>query len=128
VDEIYFVNNLEASHPLAIGHYRLERIDAESGRTIGRWPWPNIAGYTQTLSHTFRSFVLGGYVFGRPVLVTAQGTYGDMYLQTWNAGMNVRWQRHVARDEPGARGSHVCPLVDLDADGVEELFVGRAVH
>jgi len=124
VDEVWFVGNTDPSHPLGLSNYRLERIDARNGETTGEWQWPNHGG-RQTLSHTFRNFIVGGHVRGEPVLVTAQGTYGDMFLQGWRPGVSRRWEHHVARDAPGARGSHMCPITDLDRDGVQELMWGE---
>jgi hypothetical protein len=124
VDEIWYVNNLNVDHPLGLSGYRLERVDAQSGETTGQWPWPDHGG-RQTLSHTFRHFILGGHVGGSPVLVTAQGTYGDMFLQGWRPDMSVRWETAIGAEEPGARGSHMCPLVDLDEDGAQEVMWGE---
>lgn len=70
VDEIWFVNNIDAEHPLSINNLRLERIDVLKSKTIGQWPWPRPEA-NQSLSHTFRNFILGGYVKNEPVLVTA---------------------------------------------------------
>ena len=89
VDEIWTVNNINADHPLGLSGYHLERIDARTGETSGRWPWPAV-DRNQSLSHVFRNFVAGGHVHGEPVLVTAQGTYGDMALQGWRAEMTLR--------------------------------------
>ena len=124
VDEVWFVNNLNTDHPLGLSGYRLERLNAESGETTGQWQWPNNGG-NQSLSHTFRNFIVGGYARGEPVLVTAQGTYGHMFLQAWRPDMSLRWERHIANDEPGARGSHGCPIVDLNDDGVDEIMWGE---
>jgi hypothetical protein len=124
VDEIWFVNNVNVDHPLGLSGYRLERLDARTGETTGQWPWP-AHGPRRTLSHTFRNFILGGQANGAPVLVTAQGTYGDMFLQGWNPGMSSRWEHTVAESDPGARGSHMCPVVDLNDDGVDELLWGE---
>jgi hypothetical protein len=118
------VNNTDPQHPLGVRNYVLERIDAGTGDTAGRWPWPS-ERKRQTLSHLFRNFILGGHVRGEPVLVTAQGTYGDMYLQAWRPGMVERWTVSIAAGAPGARGSHMCPVVDLNGDGVEELLWGE---
>jgi hypothetical protein len=123
-DELWFVGNTDADHPLGLSHYVLERVDPITGATTGQWPWPHL-GPEQSLSHTFRNFLIGGQVMGQPVLVTAQGTYGDMYLQTWDPGIRPRWQRHIRADEPGARGSHMCPVVDINGDGVDELMWGE---
>lgn len=125
VEEIWFVNNTDPKHPLGVSHYCLERIDARTGETTGQWPWPNRGGNNQSLSHQFRNFLVGGYVRGEPVLVTAQGTYGAMFLQGWNAGMAERWKIAIAADAPGARGSHMCPIVDINGDGVDELMWGE---
>jgi hypothetical protein len=124
IDEIWFVNNINPQHPLGLSSYRLERLDARSGETTGRWPWPNRGG-DQSLSHTFRNFIVGGHVRGEPVLVSAQGTYGPMFLQGWRPDMTSRWEVRIAGDAPGARGSHMCPITDLDGDGVEELMWGE---
>lgn len=124
VEEIWFVNNVDPNHPLGLSHYRLERVDARTGTTTGQWRWPNRGG-PQSLSHTFRNFIVGGHVRGEPVLVTAQGTYGPMFLQGWSAGMHPRWEVSIPGESPGARGSHMCPIVDLDGDGAEELLWGE---
>jgi hypothetical protein len=85
------------------------------------------------MSHRYRNFVLGGHVGDEPVLVTAQGTYGPMHLQGWewdpDAGVEPRWTFDVAADDPGARGSHMTPVLDVDGDGTDELLWGeRAVE
>ncbi len=123
-DEVWFVNNVNANHPLGVSGYRLERVDARSGETTGQWPWPN-KNASQSLSHQFRNFITGGHVHGDPVLVTAQGTYEDMFLQARNPDMSLRWELTIPRNAPGARGSHVCPITDLDGDGVEEIMWGE---
>lgn len=124
VDEIWFVNNTDPKHPLGVNKYVLERVDAATGCTTGQWPWP-CKGGDQPLSHLFRNFIIGGYVHGKPVLVTAQGTYGDMFFQGWGSGMELLWSTAVGAEEPGARGSHMCPVTDLDDDGVQELMWGE---
>jgi hypothetical protein len=123
-DELFFVNNVDPVHPLAISKYRLERVDARDGRTMGQWPWPayNADG---PMNDAFRNAILGGHVHGRPVLVTAQGTYGDMYLQGWNADLSRRWEIAIPAGSRGARGSHMHPVVDLNGDGVDELMWGE---
>jgi hypothetical protein len=124
VEEIWFVNNLDPQHPLGLRNYRLERLDGRTGETTGQWPWPNLGG-DQSLSHTFRNFIVGGHVRGEPVLVTAQGTYGSMFLQAWRPEVSPRWEVRIPHDSLGARGSHMCPITDLNGDGVEELMWGE---
>jgi len=123
-DEIWFVNNLDEEHPLSHKGRRLECLDAGTGKTIGQWPWP-APDRNQSPSHTFRNFILGGHVQGRPVLVTAQGTYGPMKLEAWNSDMSRRWEHEVPGDSPGARGSHMCPIVDIDGDDRDEVLWGE---
>ncbi|MBN1399809.1 MAG: polysaccharide lyase 11 [Anaerolineae bacterium] len=125
VDEIWYVSNVNRDHPLGLSGYRLERLDGLTGQTTGQWPWPYATEPRQSLSHTFRNFILGGHAHDRPVLVTAQGTYGDMFLQGWATDLAPIWQVHIRADEPGARGSHMCALVDLDDDGVQEILWGE---
>ncbi|HBC88365.1 MAG TPA: polysaccharide lyase 11 [Lentisphaeria bacterium] len=123
-DEIYFLNNTDPEHPFAISKYRLERSDAGNGRTTGQWQWP---GYNSecNMNNAFRNTITGGYVHGKPVLVTAQGLYDDMYLQAWNPDMSHRWELTIAAGSPGARGSHMHPIVDINSDGVDELMWGE---
>jgi len=123
-DEIYYVRNTDKVHPLSYSHLRMEVMDAETGTTLQQYPWPRTVG-NETLSHTFRNFIMGGYVKGRPVLITAQGTYGKMGIQAWNPGMEKRWELTIGAGDPGARGSHMCPLVDIDRDGIDELMWGE---
>ena len=124
VDEIWFVNNVNVEHPLGVSGYRLERLDARTGKTTGQWQWPDLGG-PQALSHQFRNFILGGYVRGKPVLVTAQGTYESMFLHGWWPDMKPRWEHVIDKDAPGARGSHMCPIADLDNDSVQEVMWGE---
>lgn len=123
-EEIWFVNNPDSEHPLGISKYRLERLDAATGETNGHWPWPQ-PPYGQSLSHQFRNFILGGYVKGELVLVTAQGTYGPINIQGWNPGMSLRWEHRIAKETPGARGSHMCPVIDINHDNVDEILWGE---
>jgi len=124
VDEIWFVNNLSEHHPFALSQYRLERVNSLTGETMGRWPWP-VNDPDQKQSHLFRHFILGGSVRGEPVLVTAQGTYGNMFLQGWSGDLSPRWEITIAKETPGARGSHMVSVVDLNRDGVDEVMWGE---
>ncbi len=125
VDEIWYVNNTDPTHPLGISNYCLERLDPLTGLTTGRWSWPNHGGRHQSLSHMFRNYIIGGYAHGEPVLVTAQGTYNDMYLQGWRQDMSSRWVHEITRESQGARGSHTVPIVDINHDGVDEVLWGE---
>ena len=124
VDEIWFVNNTDDDHPLGFKNRCLERIDALTGKVMGQWPWPKPAP-RQHLSHAFRNFIMGGYVKGKPVLVTAQGTYGPMKLQGWKPDMTLRWEYNIDRSKPGASGSHMCPIIDINNDGIDEILWGE---
>ena len=125
VDEIWYVGNTDASHPLDHRKYVLERVSAKTGETTGQWPWPSTTA-TSTMSHRYRNFILGGFVHRKPVLITAQGTYGQMALQCWNSDMSTRWETLLdpAKDG-GTLGSHVCPVVDIDSNGVDEVMWGE---
>ena len=128
-DEIWFVDNVNVDHPLGASGYRLARLDARTGERTGEWQWPNFGTNAQSLSHLFRNFLVGGYAVADPVLVTAQGTYGAMFLQGWGAApggeLKSKWQVEIPKDSPGARGSHMCALADLDGDGVQEVLWGE---
>lgn len=123
-DEIWFVNNISPSHPLSLSHYRLERLDPETGETSGRWDWPHEGGYDQAVTFAFRNFLACGYVHGEPVLVTAQGTYNDMYLQGWNRDMKTRFAIKIDAED-GPRGSHRSPVLDINQDGADEIMWGE---
>jgi len=123
VDEIWFVNNTDPVHIFAFAKTRLESLDAVTGETLGHWKWKRAVWGSQ--SETFRNFILGGFVDGSPVLITAQGTYGDMRLQAWNPNMEQRWDLRIGKSDKGARGSHMCPVVDIDHDGNDELLWGE---
>lgn len=122
-DEIYHLANPDADHPFAVSKYQLERRDALTGELLGSWPWPR--PIDKSPSGMFRNFIFGGHANGEPILVTAQGTYGGMKLQGWNKDMTRRWEYVIAPDSPGARGSHMCPIVDFDSDGVDEVLWGE---
>lgn len=124
MDEIWFVNNINHEAPFSLNGRYLERLDALTGESTGRWPWPRTTE-NETLSHRYRYFIAGGYVHGKPVLLTCQGTYTDMYLQAYNKGMEPRWELVIPDAEPGARSSHVCPVIDFNGDGVDEVFWGE---
>jgi hypothetical protein len=64
-------------------------------------------------------------VNGNPLLVTAQGTYGPMQFQGWNPDMSRRWDLEITRETAGARGSHMCPVIDINGDGIDEFFWGE---
>lgn len=123
-DEIYFVDNVQDQHPLALSGYRLGVLDARSGELVAHHPW-RVRDGEQSLGRLFRFFVLGGHVRGQPVLVTAQGTYQLMTLQGWSSKIEPRWQIVIEPEAPGARGSHMCPIVDINDDGVDELLWGE---
>jgi hypothetical protein len=48
-----------------------------------------------------------------------------MFFQAFDRGMEPRWQTSVDKSAPGARGSHMCPVVDINRDGVDELMWGE---
>jgi hypothetical protein len=123
VDEIYFVNNTDSVHILSYDHLRLEALDSRTGEQIGQWHWKRVVHGSN--SSTFRNFIAGGYSNGEPVLITAQGTYGRMGLQAWNKGMEKRWDLIIEEDDPGARGSHMSPIVDINNDGIDEILWGE---
>lgn len=127
VDEIWFVNNKNEVHPLGTASYTLTGLDALSGKEIMEIPWPHTEDFKRSacLSHQFRNFIIGGYVHGEPMLVAAQGTYGDMYFEGFRKGLAPAWESKVSASDPGARGSHMCPVIDINGDGVDELLWGE---
>nr|MBI1229358.1 polysaccharide lyase 11 [Cytophagales bacterium] len=123
-DEIWYIDNTDPDHPLDYRKYVLTRLNATTGEIEGQWPWP-LPASPQSMSHTYRHFIMGGFVKGEPVLLTAQGTYGAMAIQGWNMDMSLRWEVKLAADAKGAAGSHVTPIVDINVDGVDDLLWGE---
>jgi hypothetical protein len=105
--------------------YVLEQIDALTGRTLDQKPWPQ-PEEVAPLSHVYRHFIVGGQVDGNPVVVALEGTYGPMRLHVHGAGMKPLWQTTVDPVKAGGSlGSHVTPVLDIDGDGSDELFLGE---
>lgn len=126
IDEVWFVGNTNADHPLGVSNYTLECLDGRTGEFLRRMPWPHTKdNYWQQLSNQFRNFILGGYVHGKPRLITVQGTYQDMFFECFDEKLEPIWESIVREHDPGARGSHMCPIIDLNADGVDELLWGE---
>lgn len=123
-DEIWIINNTDPEHPMDFRYYVLEKLDPETGESLGQWPWPQPAT-PQSMSHVYRHFIMGAYVHGKPVLLTAQGTYSAMAIQGWNTDMSQRWEHKIPEDAKGCVGSHVSPVVDINNDGVDDLLWGE---
>jgi len=124
VDEIYFLNNLNPNAPFSMVNRRLEALSPNNGETIGQWQWP-LNTFNERLSHSYRYYLVAGYSHGEPVLVTVQGTYGDVYIQGYGPGMIKKWDIKIPEEEKGPKGSHLTPVMDVNDDGVDELFWGE---
>ena len=124
VDEIWYVNNINPALPFSFIYRRLERLDPLTGEVTGQWQWPTVTA-DDSISHAYRFSLLAGYAKGEPVLVTSQGTYDDMHLQAYNSDMSKRWDILISKDEPGARASHLTPVLDFNEDGIDEIFWGE---
>ncbi|MFP4144977.1 MAG: hypothetical protein ACOCTI_04205 [Phycisphaeraceae bacterium] len=124
-DEIYLVGNEDEEHPLRWWTYRLWRIDPMTGEKTGEWTWPR-PKMDQRMSFMYRHFIVGGYVDGEPVLITANGTYGPVRLTAYNGDMSVRWEAEFApKSDKLPMGSHMTAVVDHDDDGVDALAWGE---
>ena len=123
-DEIWIVNNSNPGHPLDHRAYVLEKRDAKTGEVLGQWEWPQ-PYKQQEMSRLFRHFIMGGYVNGEPVLITANGTKQYETIKCWNSDMTERWVYKKTLDTPGCQGSHMSPIVDINNDGVDELLWGE---
>ena len=55
----------------------------------------------------------------------AQGTYGAMTIQGWNADMSLRWEHRIPKEAKGCKGSHGSPVVHINSDGVDDLLWGE---
>ena len=124
VDEIWLVNNADPDHPLNHEQLILERSSAATGEVIATRPWPQVDRSLE-IGFAFRNFINAGLTHGRRRLITAQGTYGTMQLQCLDDKLQQIWSRRIDPDDPGARGSHMFPVLDIDGDGRDELFWGE---
>lgn len=124
IDEIFLVNTLDEKRPFNYDGYVLQRLNPENGNVTGEWPWPK-PSHNQANSYKWRFFIVGGYVKDVPVLMTIQGTYRDIRIQTWNPDMSSRWKKVYPDDFNGPRGSHTCPVIDTNNDGIEEVLIGE---
>ncbi len=123
-DEIYLVDNSDPEHPFWVEAFVLRRLSVLTGEVTGEWAWPNYGGIERSMWY-FRNHLLAGYVHGKPVLVAVQGTYQDMYFQAYSGEMELRWTKAIGKDDPGARGSHSFPVVDINSDGIDEVMWGE---
>lgn len=129
-EEIWFVNNTDIHRPLASTKYVVEKLDPRTGASLGAFPFPMLND-KQPMGNLFRLFLMGGYVQGKPVLLTGQGTYGygPMAVHAYNPDLGLRWRLEIPVGAKGARGSHMSPVVDMDNDGNDELLWGeRCIH
>jgi len=124
MDEVWNVNTTDPGHPLDHRAFVLEKRDAKTGEVKGQWEWPKPYG-SQEMSRLFRHFIMGGYVNGEPVLITANGTKNYETIKCWNSDMSERWVYKKTPDTPGCQGSHMSPIVDINNDGVDELLWGE---
>lgn len=124
VDEVWFVDNADPVHPLNAGGYRLARLDGATGAPTGSWPWPQLDEWMPMYA-SYRNFILAGQSGGETVLITAQGTYGQLRLQGWNRDLTPRWTWERPRGGPGGSGSHMAAVVDLAGDGLDVVVYGE---
>lgn len=127
VDEIWYIGNTSPIRPFTILERTLVRVDPLTGKETGEWHFPAENLFDETMSHAYRYTLAAGYANGEPVLITAQGTYGDMFLQGFSNHMEPRWSIKIAREDPGARASHVFPVLDFNEDGIDEIFWGEHI-
>jgi len=124
-DEVYLVANPDPDHPLDGRTPALQQLSAATGEPLKSLPCAKVQD-RQPLSHLWRNFLASGFSAGRRRLITAQGTYGLMQLQCWDESFNCLWSIKIDPDEsPGALGSHMFPVVDIDGDGRDELLWGE---
>lgn len=125
-DEIWYMNNTRDDLPLNSASMVLERADALTGKTMGVYHFGAENTIAERLSHAYRFMIFAGYVKGKPVIVTQQGTYGDIYFQCYNSDMSLRWSKVIGELE-GSRASHTTPVMDINRDGTDEVIFGEHI-
>jgi len=123
-DEVYHVGNPSGDHPFNLMRMELTALSARTGKVLRQAPWPWFPG-NESMSDTFRYLINGGVSHGQPRLVTAQGCYHELTIQAWDGDLNLLWERHIPDREPGCRASHMFSVLDIDADGRDEAFLGE---
>jgi len=124
VDEVYHISNSTPDMPFNKNAMEVTGLSSETGKVLGsaRLPW--FPG-NQTMSDTFRYLINGGYSHGKPRLVTAQGCYHELTIHAWDSDLKPLWDRYIPNSEPGCRASHMFPVLDIDGDGRDEVFLGE---
>jgi len=123
-DEVYHIANGTPDMPFNKDAMEVSGLSTETGEVLrsARLPWfPN----NQTMSDTFRYLINGGYSHGRPRLVTAQGCYHELAIHAWEGDLEPLWDRRIPNSEAGCRASHMFPVLDIDGDGRDEIFLGE---
>ena len=117
--------NLDPEHPMDHRKYVLEQVSPKDGSMVEQQPWPQ-PNVPATMSHTYRHYIVGGKVDSRPILIAMSGTYGPHTLHAYRAGLKPLWRTSFDPARVGGSlGSHLTPIVDIDQDGSDELFVGE---
>lgn len=127
VDEIWTLGNTRPDLPFTQIYRTLMRIDPLTGKVTGEWEWPSENTASNPMDHAYRYYLICGYVHGEPVLICAQGTYEDEFLQGYDKNMNQIWSVCFPMSDKGARASHHTIVFDINGDGVDELFYGERV-
>ena len=123
-DEIYHIGNPQPDRPLDKDSMQVTGLSSDTGEVFGAADLPWFPG-NQTMSDTFRYLINGGYSNGKPRLIGAQGCYHELVIGAWGPNLEPLWDRHIPDSEPGCRASHMFPVVDIDGDGRDEVFLGE---
>jgi two-component sensor histidine kinase len=52
-----------------------------------------------------------------------------MGICAWSKGMEKRWELIIDETDKGPRGSHMCPVIDINGDGTDELlYITEKTH
>ncbi len=124
IDEIYYVGNRHKDAPTDSRAMTLECLYGLSGEYKGHCHFEAENLEWERLGWAFRFMLCGGYADKEPVLVAAQGIYGEIYLQAYDSDLNIRWRRRIGREE-GSGGSHQTLVFDFNHDGNDEVLYGE---
>ncbi len=124
-DEIWCMTN---ESPWYFNHrdMKLQRIDSRTGENMEKIHFDAENTEWDRMGHAYRFMIGSGYANGEPILLKTQGIYKDIHIQAYNADLSLRWKKTIPVED-GSCNSHTLTVLDINGDGIEEIFFGEHV-
>jgi rhamnogalacturonan endolyase len=120
----------------------LTQIDGETGKVLRQVDWPDRSGIAPANPRVrlpgqapngyvqwSRNQIAVAYLDGKsPSLIVVRGTYSLIKIRAYNAQLRELWSVETKGDYQAfaGQGAHGIQVVDIDADGRDELVIGAA--